>query len=433
MLPTLSERLEAKLHEVSGQQLCVAYSGGLDSTVLLCLLARLAPRLGFDLTAVHVHHGLSPHANTWAGHCERVCATLGVPLLVRRVVVAEHTGKGIEAAAREARHAVLAQIGADWVMLAHHADDQAETLLQRLLRGTGVNGAAAMRERDARRHLWRPLLNERRSVLEAWARAEGLRWVSDDSNADECLTRNFLRHRIVAPLKEHFPSCVDNLARACGHFAEAADLLDDLAGLDAARVGLGQPGARTRLLECSDARLRNLLRHWIGRAGELAPAAQRLDQLVSALRREGAVHWVHGNLALCAYRDCVWCEGVETDAPQPIFWQGEAELPWGTGTLRFLPAEGPDALGLKPGRDRVEIRLRVGGDVVRLAPGRPSRRFKTVCQEFGLPPWWRASLPCVWVNDSLVWIGGIGLLAEGHAEAGERGWRIDWQPHRLRL
>lgn len=423
----LRERFRTTLRACIGQRLCVGFSGGLDSTVLLHLLADLASEAGCPLSAIHVHHGLSAYADVWATHCEKVCAGLGVPLQVIRVVVQRDSGKGLEAAARAARHAALAQVDADWIVLAHHADDQAETLLHRLLRGTGVAGAGSMRGFDARRHLWRPLLGERRATLEAWAHAQGLIWVEDESNGDERLTRNFLRHQVMPVIAARFPAGVANLGRAAAHFAEASVLLDELAATDALVVNLGQSGSRTRFQALSGPRGRNLLRHWIVRNGQQVPDARRIGDLLAALCGTGAVHWQHGALAVCAYQDALWFEAVAAEVPQRVQWHGEAVLPWAGGSLHFEPATGHATVFMDARVDTVVVCTRSGGERMRLGPGRPSRPLKLLCQEYGLPPWWRDVMPILCVNDEVAWVGGIGAAFVPQGDRVRQGWRIEWR------
>lgn len=412
--------------------LTVAFSGGLDSTVLLYLLAELAGSAGWSLHAVHVHHGLSVDADAWVEHCQRICTWLKVPLRVERVYVSV-AGRGLEDAARMARHAALqAAASQGWIVLAHHADDQAETLLHRLVRGTGVVGAAAMRAQDSGRRLWRPLLEQPRSVLQAWARERGLNWVEDGSNADESLTRNFLRHRLVGPLKERFPAGIGNIARACRHFDEAAGLLEELAREDAVRVGQGG-GARSRLCNLSEARMRNLLRYWLTCAGLAAPSTVRLEELIQGLRGNRAVRWTHGGLAVCAYHAAMWFEKADPGMPAQCRWQGETELPWGQGRILFVRSEGPRALRVDPLRQHVELELRQGGETLRLGRGRPQRLLKLLCQEADVPPWWRAVQPLLRVDGELAWVGRLGGDASLQAASDEAGWCLEWLPPVLTL
>lgn len=412
--------------------LTVAFSGGLDSTVLLYLLAELAVPAGWSLHVVHVHHGLSVDADAWAAHCQQTCACLKVPLQVLRVHV-ELVGRGLEDAARVARHAALQEAAPQgWIVLAHHADDQAETLLHRLVRGTGVVGAAAMRVQDSGRRLWRPLLEQSRMAVQAWAQARGLSWIEDGSNTDESLTRNFLRHRLMQPLKERFPASIGNIARACRHFDEAAGLLEELAREDAAKISLGTD-ARSRLCDLSDARMRNLLRYWIARAGVAAPSTLRLEELLHGLRGNRAVRWVHGGVAVCAYHAAMWFEKADPGIPERSSWQGGVELPWGQGKIRFVRAEGSHALRVDPRQQHVELGLRQGGESLRLACNRPQRSLKQLCQEADIPPWWRAVQPLLWVDGKLAWVGRLGCDVTQQADSGETGWLPEWLPPVLTL
>jgi tRNA(Ile)-lysidine synthase len=214
-----------------GTRVCVALSGGSDSVALLHALA--AERsAAWSLCAYHVHHGLSQNADAWAAHCQAVCASLSVPLTIDRVTVDQHAGTGVEAAARAARFASLDQVDADIVVLAHHALDQAETLLLQLLRGSGPAGMAAM-PLAAGRYV-RPLLGVPKSALVSYATHHDLRWVDDESNRDNRFSRNRLRNAVWPVLLDAFPAAETTLSRAAQLQAEAALLLEDLAAIDAA-------------------------------------------------------------------------------------------------------------------------------------------------------------------------------------------------------
>jgi len=305
----------------SGQCLCVALSGGVDSVVALDVLAALRAELGFHLQAAHVHHGLSPAADAWQAFCEDHCRRLDLPLHVFRVEVARGDPHGLEAAARAARHAALAGVACDWLVLGHQRDDQAETVLFRLLRGAGVRGAAAMAavERGAagRAGRLRPLLEVGREEIVAYARARGLEWVEDASNADPEFTRNDLRHRILPAIEARFPGARATLARAARHFREASGLLDELAAGDALACAAAEGGVwrREALLELSPARLANLLRREVSRRGALPPGTARLDEAMRQLR--GTIRPLRfdlGECTLCSRRGRVW---LEKTAPTP--------------------------------------------------------------------------------------------------------------------
>jgi tRNA(Ile)-lysidine synthase len=264
----------------------VAYSGGLDSTVLLDLTARLGDRLSARLAAVHIDHGLNPGSADWASHCQRRCAGLGVPLVQRQVEVRVGDGQGPEAAARAARYAALVELlgPGDLLLTAHHRDDQAETVLLALLRGAGVRGLAAMPEVDALcfGRLVRPLLTFGRAELHAYAQARGLNWLDDPSNLDLNLDRNWLRQRILPLLVEHWPAASRTLARSARHCAEAAALVDRQAAGEAARLVGQRPGTLSvRGLRGLDAPLcRAVLRSWIVSWGFAVPDTRHVARIM---------------------------------------------------------------------------------------------------------------------------------------------------------
>jgi tRNA(Ile)-lysidine synthase len=417
-----------------GRGLCVAFSGGVDSTVLLQVLAGLRGRLGFGLAAAHVHHGLSPNADAWLEFCTHQCVLRGVAFHSFRVAMAPDHPAGPEAAARDARHAALAQMPCDWLVLGHHRDDQAETLLFRLLRGTGLRGAAAMAavEPGSPGRL-RPLLGVGRAEIVAFARAASLDWVEDESNADPRFARNFLRHRVFPLVGEVFPAAAGTLARAADHFREAGELLDELAALDAVRCGEA-PLARERLLALSDLRVRNLLRWQMRRAGVEAPVRARLVEAVRQLREAAGqpLRLPLGAVACCAYRDQIWLEPEPAHDAQPaptMPWRGEPELRWGMGAVCFAPVRGS---GLDRARleqaGEVVLASRWPGLVLCEAAGRPRRTFKKLCQEAGIPAWLRPQLPVLRVDGEAAWIAQIGVAAEFRCEAGEPGLQPEWRP-----
>jgi len=261
-------------HVGSGQRLLVGLSGGVDSVVLLHAV-RVA---GYPLAAVHVHHGLNRSADEWSAFCETLCRSWHVPLTIERIRVERDSTDGLEAAARRARHAAFGRIGGDWLLLAHHQGDRAETALFNLLRGAGVRGAGALSERSGR--ILRPLLTLGRSAILEYADSQGLRWIEDDSNADLRFSRNFLRHRVLPTMEERFPAASARLAAAAAHFAEAADLLDELARLDLGNAGPEFPVDVQLLAGLSEARARNVLRFLLSRAGVGIPAEERLAEVL---------------------------------------------------------------------------------------------------------------------------------------------------------
>ncbi len=411
-----------------GQRLAVGYSGGLDSTVLLHLLAGLRGEFGFHLSAVHVHHGLSPQADAWAAHCRRQCGDLDVPLRVDHVVV-NRAGQGLEAAAREARYRVFSGLEVDALALAQQRDDQAETVLLQLLRGAGMKGLAAMpRERAlGSLKLLRPLLDVSRGEIEAYARARRWSWVDDESNADTALRRNAARHHLMPILEDLFPGAAVTLAQAAAQFAESASLLDDLARQDGA-AAIGQEGLSVaRLKELDAARARNLLRHYLELHGipiQRERLREALEQMLDA--REDAQPVIDfGTATLRRFHGRVV---LVKNAPPPEIqawpWQGEAELDLGAaGKLCFSTAVGQ---GVRL-PDWATVRLRVGGEKLRPVALRPARTLKNLLREAALPPWQRECLPLIYLEDRLAWAAEIGADAAFQAGPEEAGWLISWR------
>ena len=284
----------------SGARIAVALSGGLDSSLLLALSARHVAGIKALLSAIHIHHGLSPHADAWEAACRTACADLKVPIEVVRLSVPLDTGEGVEAAARRLRYQVFDALAVDYVLLGHHANDQAETLLFNLMRGTGVRGAAGIPAvtGEAGRYL-RPLLTCLRVDLEACARHYGLRWVEDESNEDRRFSRNYIRHEVVPVLEGRFPAAVENLSRAAEHFAEAQAMLDELARLDLA--GCSEFPVPVALLRgLSEPRARNALRYLLTISGLQAPSGKRLGEVLRQFIEAGMDR--HPSLDLPSYR-----------------------------------------------------------------------------------------------------------------------------------
>lgn len=299
--------------------LCVGLSGGCDSVVLLHLLSRLAS--GRSLQAIHVHHGLSPHADAWADFCCQYADQLGVNCKVVRVAVDRYSGLGLEAAARQARYAAFSASGLTHFFLAHHAGDQAETMLFNLLRGSGVSGLAAMPfERTFDHvHFFRPLLACSRENIEQYAVNENLKWIVDESNADTRFSRNFIRHDLMPVIKGRFPAAEQTLFQASSNCAEADLLLGELAEIDWERMAEQGAINMRRLRTLSLIRLKNLLRYRLRRLAWRVPEASRLDEFARQLLaaapdrhpqldlpdgcmrvEQGALHWLIRNKLLPA-------------------------------------------------------------------------------------------------------------------------------------
>jgi len=422
-----------------GAHLALGLSGGLDSVALLSILLELAPALGFSLRAVHVNHGISPNAARWAEFCGALCARLGVPLQLEAVDISDHRRLGLEGAARRSRHEVFARVDADFVVLAQHSDDQAETLLLRLLRGAGLRGLAAMSPlrsiSGTRTRLLRPLLAVSRAEIETHARLHGLEWVEDESNADTLRRRNFLRRDVLPLLERQFPGARATIARAAAHLAEARELLDEMARTDFERCE-GAGGVNVAdLLGLGEARAKNLLRYWCDTKNIEPLSAARTGELLRQLREsrpDAQIGLAVPGWTFLRYRERLYLRRASETLDRNLceVWDGANALPILSlgGVLKFRPEEGRGLSLAKLRAVRVTARLRQGGERLRLDAGRPRRTLKNLFQERGIPPWRRDRLPLVYCGDELVSVPGIGEACEFRATPGEAGLIVTWEP-----
>jgi tRNA(Ile)-lysidine synthase len=382
----------------------IGLSGGMDSMVLLDLLWRSRELRHFHLSAVHVHHGLSANADEWAAHCQRWCEARGVPLRVERVAVVLKGGDSLEAVAREARYTVYRQSAAQVIALAHHQDDQAETVLLQLLRGGGPHALAAMpvMRRLLDKQLWRPLLRWPRAVIEDYARSRELTWVDDESNADTRWRRNLLRHTVFPSIAPHVPQYRQQLERSAAQMWQAAQVLDEVAGADLQSC---LQGGRLQLLPfraLSRPRQCLLLVYWLKSLGwgDAPPAAVEgfCGQVLEAAGDRHPLLQLSGGV-LFRYRDQVWAEPVTSDLQpgiQPMM-PGDSGLMlprWGGRLELTACTKGISGRLLQSG---FELRPRLGGERLLLAVG--SKQVKTLLQEAGIPPRLRQRWPLLYLTD----------------------------------
>ncbi|CCP04056.1 cell cycle protein [Erwinia amylovora Ea644] len=414
----------------------LAYSGGLDSSVLLHQLVQLREqRPQLQLRAVHIHHGLSPLADGWVAHCQQQCDRWRVPLVVVRVQVDAREG-GIEAAARQARYQALRQqlAAGETLLTAQHLDDQSETLLLALKRGSGPAGLAAMPQQQLlgdHRHL-RPLLAQSRQQLESWAQRYQIGWIEDDSNQDPRYDRNFLRLQVMPLLNQrwpHFASAVARSAQLCG---EQERLLDELLAesLDAL---VDESGALcfTPLLTMSNARRSALLRRWIARQHGSMPsraALQRIWLEVACSRADAEPCLRMGSSEVRRFRDRLyWLPQLLPLGASQLAWPAPWQpltLPDGLGQLR-QSSQGI-ALRYPQPTDSVNVRFRATG-AFHIIGRAGSRSMKKLWQEHGIPPWQRERIPLIFYGDRLIAALGVFVTRDGSVQQGAKEWHINWR------
>lgn len=397
-------------------RIVLGFSGGLDSSVLLEGLVRAG--LGPRITVVHVNHGLAAEADTWARHCREVADRLGVDCCIEKVCVP--AGGNLEARARAARHEVYRRhLGpGDRLWLAHHRNDQAETLLLRLMRGAGARGLASMSRQSVTAEgvqIVRPLLDLSRAELEALAAHWGLAWIEDPSNLDATFDRNFLRLKVVPLLQQRWPGAADRVAATADRLREDARLLDELAQLDMAHCNAVDDHLDlASFRDLAAHRQRNLLRGWLGARGFSAPDARVLQRVLGEVVTARAdasprVEWPAG--VFTRYGDRLWL--LKHEALQP--WSGDATWTPGHTTSLSLGmvkvetvAEGePADLVLPANRGAYVLRPKAGGE--RLVWRDLHRKVKEAWRVAGVPPWRRQQLPLFWHDDELVAVPGLGV------------------------
>ncbi len=487
-IPTLASTFAQAVHAAreqtgNSQKIAIALSGGLDSSALLHLAHAHAAEHGLQLHAFHIHHGLSPNADTWLAHCEQACVALGVPFQARHVELQRKDKTGTEEAARKARYAALGALcrehGVELLLTAHHQDDQAETVLLQLLRGSGPAGLSGMDAANTAASLLaneqlvmaRPLLTASRRQLDQYVTEYGITHIHDESNDDPRFARNALRRTIMPALGDAFPGFQERLARSASHAQAAQRLLTELAQQDLALCLDGDRLDMTRLRTLSLDRIHNLLRHWFGTRGLRMPSAAWLSETVTQLleaRDDAQVLVTHPDCHVRRYRDRLHLtpkladlEGTREDQfdqtpGTPFRWSGEAQLafPAYGGVLHFdaieavhaeagegavvsaapeaapaggeadAPPTGIDADWLRSLPLLIEFRR--GGERLKRADNRPTRPLKYHFQELNIPAWERGRLPVIHAGKDLIFAAGIGMDCK-HLGVGVGRIRLRWQ------
>lgn len=433
MSDPLQQHLLAALAAMPPTPLCVAFSGGPDSSALLHALAQLPDARARGLRALHVDHGLHADSAAWARHAERFCATLGVPCDVLRVQVDGSGGVGLEAAAREARHAALAAHlrESEYLLFGHHRDDQVETVLLKLLRGAGPEGLGGMRALRAfgPGQLWRPLLGLPRAALLEYVAAHALDCIDDPSNADTQLARNRLRHEILPSLLRYWPQACDSIlhSAALSRAAAAALRHDWLAAFDRLHDRTSGSLDMHGWLALLPALREPLLDHWLHARGLSAPSAAQRRQIERQCdARAGqlpCVRWAGTELHLWKAR--LWA--LPTRAPISRDWQQSWQ-----GEPLALPDGGELSLTVPHTRlaEPLQMRLRHGGERIKPAGDTHTRELRDLFQQAQMPPWRREACPLLYLDDELIAVADLWASDRGVTLFAAAGALPRWRPGR---
>ena len=418
------------------KSMTVALSGGVDSVVLLHLLHSLQKKHGFTLNATHVHHGLSKNADKWVKFCEKLCRDLSIPLDVQYVKLPQKKSLGTEGEARQLRYEKLLQSKSDLVVLAHHADDQAETFLLQLIRGAGVKGLSSMAHFDDTRKLWRPLLNTSRIDIEKYAKQQKLKWIEDESNLNTDFDRNFIRSKVLPILKNRFNHIIKVISRSSVHLAEAQNLLDDLAKLDL-KSYLKSNNYKHKLQvksfnKLSLTRAKNVLRYWLEMNDQLMPSKDLLDELlrqVLTAKKDAELKIeLSKEFEIRRYKDEVYLvrKNQQDQKNYEIVWQGESKISLPNGSkLNFTKVKGRGISLEKITDKKLIISNRRGGEFFKPDSKRPTKKLKQLLQESDLPPWEREFLPLIFVSKDLVFVPHLGISSLMKPKRTEEGLEIE--------
>lgn len=412
---------------VSGQPVTVALSGGLDSVALLHAIWCLRDVHHWTIQAAHVHHGLQPAAGDFAAFCAQLCVRWQIPYHLHSLDLSD-LGNNIEAQARTARYAALAVYPC--LVLAQHADDQAETVLLQLLRGAGVAGLAAMPavQEGATQVRLRPWLSVSRAEIARYAQAYDLPWVEDPSNQSLRFDRNFLRHQVLPLLRDRFPAWPHTVGRTAAHCAQAANLLTQLAHLD----GLpppDQPLALSQWRALPTSRQGNVLCAFLRQYADYLPHQAQIVTLQQQLQQADeqthvSLQW--GEWEVQQFADYLYCFArlpALCDVSQ--VWQGESQLSWCGGQLTARWARGKGvAVARLEAFSSVVLRLRQGGERLQVEVNATSQRVKSLWQQAHIPPWVRARAPYVWADEKLLAVANLTTSVHYRAQAEQ--WGVSW-------
>jgi tRNA(Ile)-lysidine synthase len=423
----------------SSRRLLVAYSGGMDSHVLLHAIMQNRNELAAEIEAVHVNHGLQKDAHAWAERCSAYCKTHEIPITILEVDATHAKGESPEAAARDSRYIAIRNMmqEGDILLTAHHSEDQAETVLLQLLRGSGPSGLSAMPMINGFGpgfHV-RPLLEHSRSDLAEYAKQNHLEWLEDFSNRDISFDRNYLRHEVIPLLRQRWPALEKTLSRSASHCAEAQLLIEQAARVDLQEMQLDQNGSMsiTALADLPPPRARAVIRTWISDAGLTLPDTARLDRVLREMLtaredRNPMVGWP--GVELRRYRERLYLMPTtqELDQTLELEWDGGSALvlPSGLGILHAESAEqGISSHAWE--RGNITISFRAGGERCRPLGRDNSRSLKNLFQEHGIPPWQRGRIPLVKIDGVLVAVGDIWLCDGFKSDSSEPAVGLRWE------
>jgi len=412
----------------------IALSGGIDSVVLLHALSQLKVKLKLQLSAIHINHDLSSNADDWLIFCHNKCKELGIPIKSEKINIKHDISMGIEAAARKGRYQALETYRKGILVLGHHQNDQAETLLLQLFRGSGLNGLAAMQVFDQERFIWRPLLKINRGKIEDYAEENNLNFIEDESNKNLQFDRNFLRKKVLPLIQSRYPDIINTISRSSENIAEGLNLHKAIAKEDANLYFSKNKEclSLSMIKKLDKERVVNLIRWWLDVNKQMMPSKKIMNELynqIKIVKKDSQINiHISSETSVRAYNNFLWLVRIIKDKHSyDLIWKGEDifELP-GSSKLLFKPSLGQGISLEKVGSSILRIQNRKGGERFKPKRNQPTRTLKYLLQKMNMPPWERAILPIIYSEDMLVAVPNYGVHHEFVADEDKIGLTIEW-------
>ena len=415
-------------------EILLGFSGGLDSSVLLHLLAQMQTQLHFKLKAIHVHHGLSSSADDWLNFCKQKCKLLDIEFYDVKVKINDKSTLGIEGEARELRYEAIRKKQKGVVALGHHQNDQAETLLLQLLRGSGLKGLAGMPEFDEKRNFWRPMLNIKKELIEKYASENNIEYIEDESNEDVNFDRNFIRKKVLPLMESRYPASIETISRSANNISEGHQI-NELLALDDSKNVMSGDGSYLlieNLNKLPNLRAINLIRWWLSFNNLLMPSKKNIEELtrqVNYIKKDTSLNLkISNDQSIRAYGDKLFIVNMKNKlSSYHLKWSGqeEIELP-NKSKLHFVKTKRGGLSLSKLGVNTLYIKSRTGGEKLKPFPDQPSRSLKYLFQKANIPHWERDQVPLVFANEQLVAVPNLGVEFDYQSNVGEDGYQINW-------
>jgi tRNA(Ile)-lysidine synthase len=391
-------------------------------------------QLDFKLKAIHIHHGLSSSADDWLNFCKQKCKLLDIEFDAVKVKINEKGSLGIEGEARELRYEAIKKKQKGVVALGHHQNDQAETLLLQLLRGSGLKGLAGMPEFDEERKFWRPMLNIKKELLEKYASENDIKYIKDESNEDINFDRNFIRKKVLPLIESRYPASIETISRSATNISEGHQI-NELLALDDSKNVMSDDGSHLlieNLNKLPNLRAINLIRWWLSFNDLLMPSKKNVEELfrqVKLIKKDTSLNLkISNDRSIRAFDDKLLIVSIMNDLPSYHFkWAGqeEIELP-NKSKLHFVKTKKGGLSLSKLGAKSLYIKSRTGGEKLKSFPDQPSRSLKYLFQKADIPHWERDQVPLVYANEQLVAVPNLGVQYEYQSKVGEVGYQIKW-------